>query len=156
MNAAVGGAGACSDHSPGLGRQAIDPITGEDRLTGLLIGPKAGPVALGFISFVRDRSFDDQDKGGQVSCNGAVKWLEEVFTVCVSEHRVVKIPFGNPGDSAEENILQAWLRCRGHGNCVAITAEACGNPKHIYLGKGWCVLLWIGAGHSDNSRVCGL
>ena len=81
MNATVSGAGACGDDRPGPGRQAINPIAGKDRLAGFFIRPKARPVALRFICFVRDGSFDDQDKGGQVSCNGAMKGLEEVFAV---------------------------------------------------------------------------
>src|SRR6202021_3044928 len=127
MNTTIGGAGARSDHRPGLWREAINPIAGEDGLTGLVIGPKASPVALGFICFVGNGSFDDQYEGGEASCNGAVKRLEEVFAVCVGEHWVVEIHLGNPGGGAGGDIPPARPRFRGPGARIATTAGACGN-----------------------------
>ena len=65
VDAAVGSACSSRDHRPGLWRQAIDPVTRQDRLSGFLVGPKRRPISFALILFVGDRSFDHQDERRQ-------------------------------------------------------------------------------------------
>src|ERR1700730_1427972 len=58
MNPAVRCAGPSSHDGPGPRREAIDPVAGEDGLSGFLIRAKRRPVTLAFVFFVWDRSFD--------------------------------------------------------------------------------------------------
>ena len=57
-----------------------------------------------------------------------MKRFQEVFTVGIGQAWIVECYFGNPGYTAEKDILETWLRSRSHRNRVAITAEACRNP----------------------------
>jgi hypothetical protein len=153
MNATVGCAGPGSNDGPGFRSQAVDPIAGKDRLAGFLIGPKGRPVPVGLILFVRNRSFDHQNERGEVTCGCAMKRLQEVFAGLVGEAWIMEIYFGNPGYATEKNILEAWLRGRGHGNGIAVTAKSSGNPEHIHFGEGWRITRWMVARHSGDSNV---
>jgi hypothetical protein len=80
-----------------------------------------------------------------------MKRLQEVFAVGIRETWIVEIYFGNPGYATEKNVLEAGLGCGGHGNGVAITAKAGGNPQHVDFGEWYGVTLGRLARHSGDS-----
>jgi hypothetical protein len=58
----------------------------------------------------------------------AIKRLQEVLSVFIGEKWIVKFDLGNTGKSAEQNIFQTGLGCRGYGYRIAVTTETGGNP----------------------------
>ncbi len=62
VNSAVGGAGSGSDHSPGFGRQPVDPFAGRDGLPGLRVSAERSPVSLALVLLVGNGAFDHQDE----------------------------------------------------------------------------------------------
>ena len=87
MDAAVGRTRSRRHHCPSLGRQPIDPLTGRNRLAGLLVGAHRSPVTFFFIVLVRNRSFDHQNEGSQLAFGGKMKRLQKIVAILKGEER---------------------------------------------------------------------
>ena len=120
----------------GLGRQAIDPLAGGDRLAGLRIGAERGPVAFLLDLLVGNRALDDQHEGIELALLGLVPEFQEVVAVLVGEDRIVQMDLRQAGDCAQQNVFDAGLSGRGNGDRVSITAQAGRDPENVDLGDG--------------------
>ena len=87
------------------------------------------PSALVFL--VGDRTFHHQNERSELSFRGLMKMAHEFFAVVVGQKRIVQMNFGNPGNAAEKNVLDARLRGRGHRDGVSVAAEAGGDPENV-------------------------
>ena len=72
----------------------------------------------------------------------AARWkrLQELVARFVGEERIVQLDFGTPGDAAEQQVFDAGLGRRGHGDGVAVAAEAGGDPEDLHgldARNGW-------------------
>src|ERR1700691_1356531 len=63
-----------------------------------------------------------------------MKHLHELFTIFVSEEWIMQFDLGNKRQRAENKVFKTWLRRRSHGDCVAVTAKAGGDPQHVDFG----------------------
>ena len=138
VNASVRGARSGCDNRPGFRREAINPITRQDRLAGGLIRAESRPISFALVFFVGDRTFHHQDERREFSFRGLMKMAHEFFAVVVSKKRIVQVNFGDPGDATEEDVFNARLSGRGHRDGVSIAAEAGGDPKNVNFSYRVC------------------
>ncbi len=75
-----------------------------------LVGSEGGPVTLGFIGFVGNRSFHDENEWIELALRRPVEALQKFVAVFVGEEQIVKVDFGNPRQIAEHQIFDARLR----------------------------------------------
>src|SRR6266446_2561825 len=90
------------------------------------------PVTGFFVCFVGDGTFHDKNEWSQFSVRRIVEPLEEFITVLKGEDGVVEAHFGNPGDGAEHEFFDAWLRGRGERDRIAIATEPRCEPEDIH------------------------
>src|SRR5262245_32474133 len=100
MDAAVCGARAGGDNAPCLGRQAIDPVAGRDRLAGR-IEAETRPVAFGLVLLIGNRAFDDEKKWAYQPVGGAVKDVHEIRAVAIGKNGIMQSDAGYAGNGAE-------------------------------------------------------
>jgi hypothetical protein len=138
-----------------VGRQAVDPGAGRDRLTGLRIEAEAGPAPLAGERLVGDGSFDDEDERIDLPVGGAAQDRQELVAVLVGEHGVVQEDPRHAGQRAQDQILDTGLGGGGHRDGIAIAAEAGGHPDDVHLGESGRVVGLRGfAGHRCSSCKC--
>src|SRR5580704_1745187 len=115
-------------------RETVDPFTGGDGLAGIAISTERSPVTSLFIVFVGDRAFDDQDEVFDSSSRRVVEGLEKIIAVGLGKKWIVERDFRNPGNLAEDDVFDAGLGGSSHGDGVAVTAQAGGDPQNVELG----------------------
>ena len=113
VDSAVRSAGSNRHHGPRFRRQAVDPIAGRNGLPRDGIGAEGGPVAFFLIRFVRDGAFHHQDKWSQLLLRRKTETAQEFVAILHGENGIMEPDFGNPGDGAEQQILDARLCGRG-------------------------------------------
>ena len=133
MDAAVRRAGACRNYGPCFGRELIDPFTSRYRLPGSLIGPKRRPITFVFVVFVGNRSLNDENERLKIAFGAVIEKLHKLFAVFIGEKGVMKINFGNSGNTAEQNLFKTRLRRRRDGDGVAVTTETGRDPEDVDL-----------------------
>ena len=57
-----------------------------------------------------------------------MKGSQEVLPIFIGEEWIMKIDFGNTGESPEQNIFQTGLGRGGDGNRIPVTPETGGDP----------------------------
>src|SRR4029077_2003992 len=78
VDASISGARPGGNDGQCLGREAINPFTGGNRLTGLRIRTLSRPVAFALDLLVGDRALDDKDKRIELALFGFVEEFYEV------------------------------------------------------------------------------
>src|SRR6516225_5289747 len=137
VNAAVGRASAGCHDGPGLGSQSIDPVAGQDWLAGFFAGAEGGPISFRLVVLVRNRAFHDKYERIEFSCGCVAEELHELVAVFVGEKGIMKMNLGNPGECAENDVLDARLTRAGHSDGVAVASEPGGEPQDVHLGEGF-------------------
>ena len=136
VDAAVGGAGADGDDGPGLRREPVDPPVERDRLAGGLVVAERRPVALAVDLLVRDRALDHehererQPRRARPRRNGV---RNSSPPSVVGEHLVVQVDLRQPGDGAEQDVLDARLPGRRHRDRVTVAAHPLRDPEDVDL-----------------------
>ena len=134
VDAAVGRAGACADHRPRPRCEPVDPFAGGDRLAAHWIGPDGGPVALGFVPFVRDGALDDEDEWAELTRGGTLEDTHEVAADLVGQDGIVQVDLRQPGQRTAQHVLDARVGGRRHGDGVAVAPQPRGQPDDMHLG----------------------
>jgi hypothetical protein len=134
VDAPVGGARPGRDDRPGPGRQPVDPLARRDRPAARAIRPHRGPVPLAGERFVRHGALDDEDERPRRPPLGcATERLEKRLAGLVGEERVVQRDRRQVRDGAQDDVLEARLRGRGHRHAVTVAAERGRQPENVEL-----------------------
>ena len=133
VNAAIGGAGSARDHGQRLGRQAVDPFAGGDRLAGLGVGAQRGPVAFLLDLLVGDGPSTTSTKGSSFPSSASIAILHEVVADFISQHGIVQMNLGQAGNRAQQNVFDAGLGGGGDRDRIAVAAQARGDPQDVDL-----------------------
>src|SRR5258705_7763161 len=131
MNSAISGAGSGSHHSPRFRSQSIDPFACRDGLSRFFICSEGRPITCFLVVFIRDGSFDDQNKWFEFSFSAAIEELHEVFTVFKSEKGVMEIDFGDSRDTSQKHLFETRLGGSRYRNRISITTKAGCDPEHV-------------------------
>ena len=115
-------------------REPVDPLGRRDRLAGRLVGADRRPVALALDLLVGDRALDDEHERVEPPFGRVMKELEELVAVLVGEHGVVQVDLRQPGNGAQDDVLDARLRGGGDRHRVAVAAQAGRDPEDVDLG----------------------
>ena len=62
--------------------------------------------------------------------------LHEIVADFVGQHGVVEMDLRQPGDGAEQHVLDAGLGGGGDGDGVAVASQAGGDPQDVDVGDG--------------------
>ena len=60
--------------------------------------------------------------------------LHEVIAIRQRQKGIVQVDFGDPGQGAQNNVLDAGLSGGSHRDGIAIAAQASSNPENFDLG----------------------
>ena len=137
VNPTISSARAGRHHSPGFGRQPVDPLTGCDWLPRLLIGAKRGLITFVLDRFVWYRSFDYENEGFEFSLGGEMKVFHELIAVFVCEERIVELHFWDTWESSEYNVLDTRLGSRSHRDRITIATKTRGDPQNVKFFIRW-------------------
>jgi hypothetical protein len=133
VDAAVGRAGAARHHRQRLGGQLVDPAVQRLRLAGDQIVAEPAPEAVAVDLLVRDRALDDEHERLQLAGGRLAERGQEVLAGLVGQHLVVEVHLGDPGDHAEDDVLDAGLGGGGDRHRVAVAAHSLGDPEDVQL-----------------------
>jgi hypothetical protein len=103
-------------------------------VAGVGVSSEAGPVTFLLDLLVGNGAFHNQHKGFQLPLLGHVEVLHEVVAYFIGEDGVVQVDFGEAGDSAEQDVFNAWLGGGGDGYGVAVATKAGGDPQDVQFG----------------------
>src|SRR5439155_7814675 len=104
---------------------------GRYRLAGLFVGAKSGPITFFFVGFIWNGSLYNEYEGIELALGGEFKTLHELVSRLQRQDRMMEVHLRNAGDSPEDDIFEAGLRCRRHRDRIPVTSEAGCNPKNI-------------------------
>ena len=85
---------------------------------------------------VGDRPLDDEEERREPPVGGPAERLEELVAVGVGQDGVVEADARQAGDGAEQNVLDGSAGGGGHGDGVAVAAEARGDPEDVDFRDG--------------------
>src|SRR6478672_2340474 len=123
MDATVSSAGACRDHGPSMGSEAINPFAGCDGLACRIVGPQRCPVAFVLIVLVWNRALYDQNERVNTALGSQVKARQKFITVLKGKKWIQQSDLWDPWQYSVQEILDARLRGRGHCYGVPVAAK---------------------------------
>jgi hypothetical protein len=133
VDAAVGRASASGHDGPGLRSQLVDPVTGQNWLTGFFVGAERGPISFRFVVLIGNRAFDNKYEGSEFSLGRVAKETEQFVAVLVGEKRIVKMDLGNPWECTEDDVLDARLSRTGYRDGIPVASEPGGELHDVHF-----------------------
>ena len=119
-----------------FGREPVDPPVQRQRLAGRLVVAERGPVAVAVDVLVRDRALDHEHERARrarrraAARNGA----RNSSPPSVGDSTLLcRWTFGQPGDRAEQHVLDARLARGGDRDGVAVAAHPLRDPEDVDL-----------------------
>jgi hypothetical protein len=81
-------------------------------------------VTLAVDLLVRDRTLDDEDERIELAGLCVIPGLQELGAVLVREHRGMRNDLRHARDRARDDVLEAGVDRRRHGDRVAVAAQS--------------------------------
>jgi len=97
-------------------------------LGGFGVGSERRPVTFLFNVFVGNGTLDHQYERIDLAALGHVPVFHEVVADFGGEDGIVQMNFRQPGDRAEEDVLNARLRGGGNRYRIPVATQAGGDP----------------------------
>ena len=96
-----------------------------------VVGSEGRPISLGFVGFVGNRPFHDQDERRERAFRRQVEALQKFVAVFVGQKEIVKVDLGNPRQVAENQVFDAGLRRGRDRDGVAVTTQSGVDPEDV-------------------------
>ena len=120
--------GLAAGMAVGLSRVVLSAHSPSEAVTGCLVGAEGCPIAFLLIGFVWNRALHHQDERVRFALCRAMEMGHEVLSVVGGEEGIIEMDLGNPGKSPQDDVFNAGLGGRRHGDGVPIATETCGEP----------------------------
>jgi hypothetical protein len=85
--------------------------------------------------FVRDRPFDHENEILDFSFRGLMEGFQEIVSIGQRQEGIEQIHFWDPGNLPAQDVFDAGLRSRSHGNRIAVAAQARRDPQDVEFSK---------------------